>query len=122
MPDEELFTLAAKGELRKPGVLEAQVKRMLKDPKAQALAENFAGQWLKLRNVKALTPGQGLLPRGTSRSATAMVREAEAFFEYVVQNDRQHPGLPRRRLHLRQRAAGEALRHRRTSRRASSAR
>src|SRR5438445_13489899 len=55
MPDEELFALAAKGDLRKPGVLETQVKRMLKDPKAKALSENFAGQWLQLRNLRTIS-------------------------------------------------------------------
>ena len=88
MPDEQLFALAAKGELRKPGVLEAQVKRMLKDPKAKALAENFAGQWLELRKLKALAPDKGYFPAWDESLRNAMVREAEAFFEYVVQNDR----------------------------------
>ncbi|MBY0457484.1 MAG: DUF1592 domain-containing protein, partial [Gemmataceae bacterium] len=62
MPDEELFALAGKGTLRKPEVLEAQVKRMLKDPKARALSENFAGQWLQLRNLKTLAPDKGFFP------------------------------------------------------------
>ncbi|MBN9122741.1 MAG: DUF1592 domain-containing protein [Planctomycetes bacterium] len=88
MPDEELFRLAAKGELRKPGVLEAQVKRMLKDPKARALSENFAGQWLQLRNLRTISPDKGLFPAWDDALRDAMAREAEAFFEYVVQNDR----------------------------------
>jgi hypothetical protein len=88
MPDEELFRLAEKGELRKPGVLEAQVKRMLKDPKAKTLAENFAGQWLELRKLRALTPDQGYYPAWDESLRDAMAREGEVFFEYVVQNDR----------------------------------
>ncbi|QJW93806.1 DUF1592 domain-containing protein [Frigoriglobus tundricola] len=88
MPDEELFALAARGELRKPGTLEAQVKRMLKDPKAKALSENFAGQWLELRKLNALAPDKGYFPGWDDALRNAMVREAEAFFEYVVQNDR----------------------------------
>ncbi|HEY1192355.1 MAG TPA: DUF1592 domain-containing protein, partial [Gemmata sp.] len=88
MPDEELFALAAKGTLRSPAVLEAQVKRMLKDPKARALSENFAGQWLQLRNLKTLSPDKGFYPGWDETLRTAMVKEAESFFEYVVQNDR----------------------------------
>lgn len=88
MPDEELFKLATKGELRKPGVLEAQVKRMLKDPKSKALSENFAAQWLELRKLKALAPDKGYYPAWDDALRDAMTREAEAFFEYVVQNDR----------------------------------
>jgi cytochrome c551/c552 len=52
MPDDQLFDLARKGELHKPDVLEVQARRMLKDPKAHALVENFADQWLTLRNLK----------------------------------------------------------------------
>ena len=88
MPDEELFALAAKGELRKPNTLDAQVKRMLKDPKAKALSENFAGQWLQLRNLKTLSPDKGYYPGWDAALRDAMIREAEMFFEYVVQNDR----------------------------------
>ena len=51
MPDEELFQLAAAGKLDDPQVIGQQVQRMLADPKAKALVENFAGQWLNLRNL-----------------------------------------------------------------------
>ena len=88
MPDEELFALAAKGELRKPGLLEAQVKRMLRDPKAKALSENFAGQWLQLRNIRTLAPDKGYFPGWDEGLRDGMIREAEAFFEHVVKNDR----------------------------------
>jgi hypothetical protein len=88
MPDEELFRLAERGELRKPGVLEAQVKRMLKDPKSRALAENFAGQWLELRNVKELAPDRGYFRAWDERLRAAMIGEAEAYFDHVVRNDR----------------------------------
>jgi hypothetical protein len=88
MPDEELFQLAAKGELRKPGVLEAQVKRMLRDPRSKTLAENFAGQWLELRKIKALAPDKGYYPGWDDQLRDAIIHEPEAFFEYVVQNDR----------------------------------
>jgi hypothetical protein len=88
MPDEELFKLAELGELRRPGVLEAQVKRMLRDPKAKTLAENFAGQWLELRKLKSLSPDLGYFPGWDEQLRNAMVREAEEFFEYVARNDR----------------------------------
>ncbi|MFM8274206.1 MAG: DUF1592 domain-containing protein [Gemmata sp.] len=88
MPDEELFGLAAKGALRKAGTLEAQVKRMLKDPKARALSENFAGQWLQLRNLKTLAPDKGYFPGWDDALRNAMIREGELFFEHVVQQDR----------------------------------
>ncbi|MCE9561639.1 MAG: DUF1592 domain-containing protein [Planctomycetes bacterium] len=88
MPDATLFQLADKGELRKPAVLEAQVKRMLKDPKAKSLSENFAGQWLELRKLKTLTPDKGYYPTWDDGLKNAMAREAEMYFEYIVQNDR----------------------------------
>src|SRR5207249_1078972 len=88
MPDEELFNLAEKGELRKPAVLEAQVKRMLRDPKAKALAENFAGQWLQLRNLQTIAPDKGYFPGWDEDLRTAMAGEAEAYVEYMVKNDR----------------------------------
>jgi hypothetical protein len=88
MPDAELSAVAERGELRKPGVLEAQVKRMLRDPRSRALSENFAGQWLQLRNIATLAPDKGYFPTWDDALRKAMVREAEAFFEYVVQNDR----------------------------------
>src|SRR5262245_50572535 len=88
MPDEELFRLAEKGELRKPAILEAQVKRMLKDVKAKSLSQNFAGQWLQLRSVPAVAPDKGYYPNWDESLRAAMVREAELYFEYVVQNDR----------------------------------
>ncbi|HSQ58355.1 MAG TPA: DUF1592 domain-containing protein, partial [Gemmata sp.] len=88
MPDEELFSVAAKNELRKPAVLEAQVKRMLKDPKAKALSENFAGQWLELRKLASLTPDKGYFPDWDKNLQDAMIREAILYFEYIIQNDR----------------------------------
>lgn len=88
MPDEELFRLAGANELRKPEVLEAQVRRMLRDPKTKALSENFAGQWLQLRNIRTLAPDKGYFPKWDEALRTGMIGEAEAFFEYVVQNDR----------------------------------
>src|SRR5262245_65968732 len=52
IPDEELLTAAEQGRLKSPAVLQQQVRRMLKDPRSQALVTNFAGQWLFLRRLK----------------------------------------------------------------------
>lgn len=88
MPDDELFGLAQRGELRRPGVLEAQVRRMFQDPKAKALAENFGGQWLQLGLLKPLSPDKALFPNWDESLKAAMAGEALAFFEYVMRNDR----------------------------------
>jgi mono/diheme cytochrome c family protein len=86
MPDDELFTLAAEGTLRKQ--LEAQVRRMLRDPKARALTENFAGQWLQLRNLRTMTPDPGTYPGFDEALRSAMAKETELFFEAIVKEDR----------------------------------
>src|SRR5262249_5968217 len=86
MPDDELFTLADRGELRKN--LEAQVRRMLKDDRAKALVQNFGGQWLEWRNLKTLTPDRGTFPDFDEELRAAMVKEGELFFEAIVQEDR----------------------------------
>ena len=89
MPDEELFALAEKGELRKPGVLEAQVKRMLKDPKAQcAVGELRRAVAATAEPRRRSRPTRATSRTGTKRCEAAMVRETEAFFEDIVQNDR----------------------------------
>jgi hypothetical protein len=86
MPDEELFTLAGKGELRKN--LDAQVRRMLKDDRAKALVDNFGGQWLQWRNLAALNPDRKTFPAFDEQLRAAMVKEAELFFEAVLKEDR----------------------------------
>jgi mono/diheme cytochrome c family protein len=88
MPDEELFELARKGELAKDGNLEAQVRRMMSDPKAHALVENFAGQWLQLRNLKTANPDPGHYKGFDESLRTAMLKETELFFETIVAEDR----------------------------------
>ena len=89
MPDEELFQLAAKGEVRKPVVLQVQIKRMLRDKKSVALTENFAGQWLMLRNIRTLTPDKETYPNWDEALRSSMIRETELFFEHIVKNDRK---------------------------------
>jgi hypothetical protein len=88
MPDAELYGAAERGELRKPGVLEAQVKRMLKDARSRALVENFAGQWLMLRNIRSLSPDAGTFRDWDEQLRAAMILETELFFEHVVTEDR----------------------------------
>ncbi|MBI3416990.1 MAG: DUF1592 domain-containing protein [Verrucomicrobia bacterium] len=86
LPDVELFTLAGQGRLRKN--LDAQVKRMLKDSKASALVDNFAGQWLQLRNLKSMTPDSEIFPEFDDELRAAMQRETELFFRHIMQTDR----------------------------------
>lgn len=88
MPDDVLFKLAAAGTLLKPAVLEAQVRRMLADPKANALATNFAGQWLQFRQIETIAPAPELFPAFDEELRQAMRREGELFFEAVVREDR----------------------------------
>ena len=86
MPDEELFDLAGKFQLRKN--LDAQVKRMLLHPKAQALTQNFAGQWLNLRTLTTAPVDPGTFPKFDEKLRRAMIRETEAFFTAIVKEDR----------------------------------
>jgi mono/diheme cytochrome c family protein len=86
MPDDELFRKAEEGTLRKE--LDQQVKRMLADPKSKSLVENFAGQWLMTRNLKAMSPDPGVYPRFDDRLRQAMIQETELFFAEIVREDR----------------------------------
>lgn len=88
MPDEALFADAAAGKLHDPAVWEAQVRRMLADPKSQALVENFAGQWLQLRNLKTINPDRKRFPDFDESLRQAMQRETELFVDAVLREDR----------------------------------
>ena len=88
MPDAELFRLAKLGELTKPEVLEAQGRRMVADPRSSALVENFAGQWLQIRNLAGVTPDPVKFPSFDESLRTAMKRETELFFGAVMKEDR----------------------------------
>jgi mono/diheme cytochrome c family protein len=88
MPDDELFGLARQKRLQDPPVLRQQVKRMLADPKAKALAENFAGQWLGLRKLEGFTPDRTLFPSFTESLRRAVLAEPLLFFETVMREDR----------------------------------
>jgi len=86
MPDDELFNLAARGKLREN--LDGQVRRMLSDPKSKALVENFAGQWLQLRNLDLATPDKSQFPAFDDDLRRAMRTESEMFFNAIVREDR----------------------------------
>jgi uncharacterized protein DUF1592/uncharacterized protein DUF1588/uncharacterized protein DUF1585/uncharacterized protein DUF1595 len=88
LPDEELIDLAAHGRLRKPGVLEKQIDRMLADSRAAGLTTNFAGQWLYLRNLEYQRPDVYLFPGFDTRLRGAMKRETEMFFSSVLRENR----------------------------------
>jgi hypothetical protein len=88
IPDDELLAVASKGELKKPAVLDRQVRRMLADPKAEALVSNFAGQYLYLRNLRNKVPNSFQFPDFDDDLRRAMVREVELFFRSVMDEDR----------------------------------
>jgi cytochrome c553 len=87
LPDEELLAAADAGRLRLPGALEAQVRRMLADPRSRALTENFAGQWLEIRNLETLKPDAAKFPEFDGELGAAMRRETELFFENLIRED-----------------------------------
>ena len=111
VPDDELLDLAVARRLSQPATLERQVKRMLADPKSEALVTNFASQWLYLRNLAAASPDARQFPDFDDNLRQAFRRETELFFQSIVTRGPQRAGPAARRLHLRERAAGEALRH-----------
>ncbi len=86
MPDDELLELAGRGQLR--AQLPAQVRRLLASPKAHALVENFAGQWLQIRSLETFAPDKKLFPEFDPVLRGAMQRETEMFFEHVMREDR----------------------------------
>src|SRR4051812_9571908 len=88
IPDEELLAVAEHGKLKDPATFDAQVRRMLADPKSQALVDNFAGQWLQLRNVRNVQPNSDLFPDFDDNLRQAFKRETELFFESVMREDR----------------------------------
>ena len=85
MPDEKLFQQASKGTLRKN--LDVEVRRMLSDPKSQALVENFGGQWLQTRRLVEATPDPDRFPGFNDALRAAMAKETELFFSEVMRKD-----------------------------------
>ncbi|WP_253155808.1 DUF1592 domain-containing protein [Stieleria tagensis] len=88
MPDERLFERAASGELTDHEVLKSEAIRMLADPKSAALVDNFAGQWLQLRDVSRLMPDPNKFPEFDGKLRQAMRRETELFFAAMILEDR----------------------------------
>jgi mono/diheme cytochrome c family protein len=88
IPDDELIGLAAQGRLKDPAVLEKQVRRMLADPRAEALVANFTGQWLSVRSLRTSEPVVNLFPDFDDNLRNALQREAELFFDSIVREDR----------------------------------
>jgi mono/diheme cytochrome c family protein len=88
MPDAELFNLAAQNQLRVPAILDEQVKRMLRDPKVRAFADDFAGQWLRVRELRTtVQPDPGRFRRFTPELREAMYAEAIEFFASIIRDD-----------------------------------
>jgi mono/diheme cytochrome c family protein len=87
VPDKELVDLAMKNQLRAPGVLEAQVKRMLKDERASSLATRFASLWLRLQDLDKIHPDALTFPAFDHTLVEAMRRETELLFETLVRED-----------------------------------
>ncbi len=88
IPDDELLDAAIAGELRDPAGLEAQTRRMLADPRAEALVTNFAGQWLSLRNAAAVRPDEDLFPDFGEDLRQGFRRETEMLFDAILREDR----------------------------------
>ena len=88
IPDEALLNVAIAGRLHDPLVLERQVRRMLADPRSQALVDNFAAQWLHLRNLASITPDMRLFPAFDDNLRQAFRQETELFFASVLREDR----------------------------------
>jgi mono/diheme cytochrome c family protein len=89
IPDDELLTLAERGELGDPATLERQVRRMIADPRSEALTANFAGQWLQLRNLATvIRPGDPYSLAFDETLRRAMITETEQFFDSIVREDR----------------------------------
>jgi hypothetical protein len=89
IPDEKLVSLAAAGRLREPGMLAAQVRRMIADERADALVSNFTGQWLQLRNLESkVAPDLLMFPDFDDNTRKAFRRETELFFGHIVRENK----------------------------------
>ncbi|HLX46623.1 MAG TPA: DUF1592 domain-containing protein [Bryobacteraceae bacterium] len=88
IPDEELLQIAEQGKLKDPAVLQAQTRRMLDDPRSDALVSNFAGQWLYLRNLTTLKPDAGIFPQFDESLRRSMRAQTELFFGSILHENR----------------------------------
>jgi len=88
LPDDELLRVAEQGKLRTPVVLRQQLRRMIADPKSEALVSNFAGQWLYLRNLKNMVPLSTEFVDFDDNLRRAFEQEAELFFASIMRENR----------------------------------
>src|SRR6185503_17822818 len=88
IPDDELLDLAGKGKLKDTETLQGQVLRMLDDPRSEALVQNFAGQWLYLRNLETSKPDSDIFTDYDDNLREAFRKETELFFGYILREDR----------------------------------
>ena len=88
MPDDQLLSLAGSGKLSTPAVLDAQIKRLLDDPKSAAFADNFAGQWLETRNLDTVKPDPQKFPEWGADLHYAMKMETRMFFEHLLRENK----------------------------------
>lgn len=88
IPDDELLSLADKGKLKDPAVLDQQVRRMLADARSEALVGNFAGQWLYLRNLAAQKPDPDAFPEFDESLRQGFEQETTLFFQSILREDR----------------------------------
>jgi len=87
MPDSELFELAAEGKLRQPEIYQQQIKRMLTDPRAQALVEDFVAQWLQLRHLEHFVPDPDLFPDIDMQMRRDMATETKKTIADLIKNN-----------------------------------
>jgi mono/diheme cytochrome c family protein len=88
IPDDELLNVAIAGRLHEPAVLERQVRRMMSDARARALVDNFASQWLHLRNLASITPDMRLFPDFDDNLRQAFRQETQLFVQSILREDR----------------------------------
>src|SRR4029077_17924604 len=93
IPDDELLNSAVSGKLRTPAGLEQQVRRMLADARSRSLVNNFAEQWLYLRNLSSTTPDMRLFPDFDDNLRQAFRQETELFFDNIIREDHPVPEL-----------------------------
>lgn len=87
-PDDTLITLASQNKLHEPAILEKQVRRMLADPKSDAMTRTFAFEWLRLQNLRDWSPDLFLFPDFDRSLSDAMVKETELLFDNIMRQDR----------------------------------